>query len=55
MGKSKKIKSPCNSNCKMSKKSGLCKGCKRTIDEIEHWGKFSNKERKKLLTEILTR
>ena len=49
MSKDKKVKSLCNGKCKMSKKKGLCKGCKRSIDEIAGWGKLSGKERKKLL------
>ncbi len=52
MAKSKKIKSPCNNNCKMSKKSGLCKSCKMTLDEINNWKSFSTKKRKKLLVLI---
>jgi len=55
MSKSKKVKSPCNGNCKMSKKTALCKGCKRTIDEISGWGKLSGKERKNLLLALKNR
>ena len=55
MGKPTKVKSPCKGHCKVSKKSGLCKGCKRTLDEIACWATLSNKKCKKLLLVLETR
>jgi uncharacterized protein len=32
------VPSPCINVCEMDQKSGLCRGCLRTIDEIVAWG-----------------
>ena len=47
--------SPCNSVCKMDKKSELCTGCWRTIDEIATWSSHSDEAKKKIWTLIKLR
>lgn len=39
------IPSPCEGVCKIDIIDGLCKGCLRTIDEIELWSSMSNEDR----------
>lgn len=36
------VPSPCNSVCKMDESSSLCKGCRRTIDEIVAWSSYDD-------------
>jgi predicted Fe-S protein YdhL (DUF1289 family) len=31
------VKSPCKNVCELDPNTGLCLGCKRTIDEINNW------------------
>jgi predicted Fe-S protein YdhL (DUF1289 family) len=38
------MKSPCTKVCVMDARSGLCKGCLRTLDEIASWGSMSEPE-----------
>lgn len=51
----KSAKSPCIDICKMDKKTGLCKGCLRTKQEIKGWKEFSKSERRTVLDEITLR
>jgi len=39
------IVSPCVSVCVMDAPSGLCLGCKRTLDEISRWVVMSDEQR----------
>jgi predicted Fe-S protein YdhL (DUF1289 family) len=39
------MKSPCTKVCVMDEGSGLCKGCKRTLEEIGRWGRMTDAER----------
>jgi predicted Fe-S protein YdhL (DUF1289 family) len=32
------VASPCIDVCRMDRRTGLCEGCLRTIDEIAAWG-----------------
>jgi predicted Fe-S protein YdhL (DUF1289 family) len=47
------IISPCNQDCEMDQKTGYCRGCFRTTDEIMEWGFLTNKERKHFIETIL--
>jgi predicted Fe-S protein YdhL (DUF1289 family) len=51
----KKAKSPCIGVCKMSKATGLCKGCFRTKQEIKGWKDLSKPERRELLDTVAQR
>ena len=46
------VPSPCISLCEMDSKTGLCKGCQRTIDEIVAWGAATDGERRAVWREI---
>lgn len=36
------VPSPCTSVCRMSKDTGWCEGCFRTLDEIVAWSRISD-------------
>ena len=40
------VPSPCISICKMDAATGLCSGCRRTIDEIAGWSRYSDAEKR---------
>lgn len=44
------VKSPCKLICRYN--DGICTGCFRTLNEIENWSKYSNKEKLKVLENI---
>lgn len=48
----KAIVSPCINICLLHPDSGLCVGCKRTIEEIAGWTGFSDEERRRILDEL---
>jgi predicted Fe-S protein YdhL (DUF1289 family) len=39
------IVSPCVSVCVIDPQSGLCRGCKRTLDEISRWVVMTDAQR----------
>ncbi len=44
------IETPCIKICTLDPKSGLCRGCGRTVDEIAGWMRLSNDERTKIMS-----
>jgi len=46
------IASPCTKVCTIDPRSGLCRGCGRTLDEIGRWMSFSESERNRIMTEL---
>ena len=49
------IDSPCINICKLDPATGLCLGCKRTLDEIAHWTDYSEAERRRVLEHVAHR
>jgi len=47
------IKTPCISVCKMER--GICKGCKRTLEEISKWRSYTDQEREKIMRDLQNR
>lgn len=47
--------SPCISVCQIDDATGLCLGCRRTIDEIRDWIIMSPEERQRLLNVLPSR
>ena len=45
-------KDPCIGVCKIDKKSGFCRGCRRTKGEIKTWKKLSKKARRAVLEDL---
>jgi predicted Fe-S protein YdhL (DUF1289 family) len=46
---SESVASPCNKICVMDPRTGLCRGCGRTLDEIARWSQLSAAERAAIL------
>ncbi|MBV8834962.1 MAG: DUF1289 domain-containing protein [Alphaproteobacteria bacterium] len=44
--------SPCTKVCTMDPRSGLCRGCGRTLDEIARWGALSEAERLSIMAQL---
>jgi predicted Fe-S protein YdhL (DUF1289 family) len=42
------VPSPCINVCEMDARSGLCRGCARTIDEIIAWSKLDDDAKRKV-------
>jgi predicted Fe-S protein YdhL (DUF1289 family) len=47
--------SPCIGLCRLDPRSGLCLGCKRTVDEIAAWPGLSAAERATILGRLRDR
>ncbi|TYC63247.1 DUF1289 domain-containing protein [Rhodobacterales bacterium] len=41
--------SPCINICQIDRKSGLCTGCLRSLDEIAGWATFTDHERLEIM------
>ena len=46
------VPSPCISVCRMSKLTGWCEGCYRTIDEIRQWSNTDDQAKRALWLQI---
>ncbi|NBV35862.1 MAG: DUF1289 domain-containing protein [Bacteroidetes bacterium] len=44
------MKSPCNNKCKA--KDGVCVGCRRTLEEISRWRRYSDDEKRAIIDRI---
>ena len=42
------VRSPCISLCRIAPETGLCEGCRRTIDEIARWGTMPDDEKRRV-------
>ncbi len=49
------VKSPCINVCEMDARSGLCKGCFRTIEEITAWSRLDDDGKRAVLSRIAER
>jgi predicted Fe-S protein YdhL (DUF1289 family) len=46
------IETPCEKICILDQPSGLCRGCGRSLAEIERWTAYSNDERARIMAEL---
>jgi predicted Fe-S protein YdhL (DUF1289 family) len=46
------ILSPCEKICIVDPASGLCRGCGRSLSEIERWASYSEDERERVIGEL---
>ncbi|WP_269582450.1 DUF1289 domain-containing protein [Roseibium sp. Sym1] len=46
------MKSPCIKTCQIDRRSGLCLGCRRTLDEIASWASYSDGQRADILAAL---
>ena len=49
------LETPCINVCEMDAASGLCLGCRRTIDEIARWADMANEERCAIMAKLPAR
>jgi uncharacterized protein len=49
------IESPCVKICVLDATAGICRGCGRTLYEIERWTKLTDVERRKIIDELPAR
>ncbi|MBO6851062.1 MAG: DUF1289 domain-containing protein [Marinobacter sp.] len=49
-----KVRSPCVSVCALDA-NDMCIGCHRTGDEIMHWTRMTNEERREVLKKVARR
>lgn len=49
------IESPCTKVCTIDPRSGLCRGCGRTLDEIARWVALSPAERAAIMAALPAR
>ena len=46
------IETPCEKICVVDQPSGLCRGCGRSLAEIERWTAYSDGERARVMNEL---
>ena len=46
------IASPCTKVCTIDPRSGLCRGCGRTLSEIAQWTSLDEGERERIMGEL---
>ncbi len=46
------IETPCEKICIVDPPSGLCRGCGRSLIEIERWTAYSDGERSRIMAEL---
>ncbi len=46
------IKTPCVQVCAMDLASGLCFGCRRTLEEIAGWSRLGEAEREAIMAQL---
>jgi predicted Fe-S protein YdhL (DUF1289 family) len=46
------IETPCEKICILDQPSGLCRGCGRSLAEIERWTAYSKDERARIMAEL---
>lgn len=49
------IASPCVKICVLDATAGLCRGCGRTLAEIERWTRLTDAERARVMAELPAR
>jgi predicted Fe-S protein YdhL (DUF1289 family) len=49
------ITTPCINVCVLDPRTGLCRGCGRSADEIAAWASMSEAERKRIMAELPNR
>jgi predicted Fe-S protein YdhL (DUF1289 family) len=46
------IESPCTRICTVDPAAGLCRGCGRSLAEIEHWVAFTSAQRAEIMADL---
>lgn len=48
----KKLLTPCIKQCRLE--NNKCVGCKRTLEQIQHWSKMTDVERQQTISSLKT-
>ncbi|GAA0782194.1 DUF1289 domain-containing protein [Roseibium denhamense] len=46
------MESPCIKICKIDDTRGICTGCFRTLDEIVRWARYTDADRRRIMSEL---
>ncbi|MBI2800944.1 MAG: DUF1289 domain-containing protein [Gammaproteobacteria bacterium] len=46
------IESPCVAVCQVDRAAGICRGCRRTLQEIGNWLHFTPEERRIVMADL---
>ncbi|WP_342343890.1 DUF1289 domain-containing protein [Chthonobacter albigriseus] len=46
------VSTPCINVCQIDRRSGLCIGCLRSLDEIGAWGRLGEPERRAIMARL---
>lgn len=49
------METPCIDVCSIEPATGLCRGCRRTLEEIAAWARLSPAERRRIMHELASR
>lgn len=49
------VESPCVKVCVVNPETGLCLGCRRSVDEISRWSRMTDSERRAVLATLPAR
>jgi predicted Fe-S protein YdhL (DUF1289 family) len=52
MSELRSVASPCINVCQINRRTGWCKGCRRTMDEISRWPHANDDERRAILARL---
>lgn len=54
MSRKERVRSPCVSVCALDEED-ICIGCHRSADEIMHWARMTDDERREVLSKVAER
>jgi predicted Fe-S protein YdhL (DUF1289 family) len=49
------VESPCVRECVIDDRTGYCRGCCRTLDEISFWVSYTDEERQRVMESLPAR
>jgi predicted Fe-S protein YdhL (DUF1289 family) len=49
------ISTPCIKRCTIDPRTGHCEGCGRTLEEIAHWSRYAEAERRTIMAGLPAR
>lgn len=55
MSLASEIESPCVAVCQVDRGAGICRGCRRTLQEIGNWLHFTPEERRVVMADLPNR
>ena len=52
MSELRSVASPCTNVCQINRRTGWCKGCRHTMDEISRWPHANDDERRAIMARL---